>query len=101
MGNQQSIETSHRAFRLNVKEGTISNLVLQISDYAAEYAEMDWQKYSGKIPGGLAATDNRESVIKKLGEPTTTDGDTWAFESYELSVDFEDSKIESIIVKNQ
>ncbi len=82
------------AFHFNFADGVVSDIVLQvnISPFAVEELEGDSKYYSGKLPGGIEATDSLEGVSKKIGPGDTTVVPTWIVGPHRLLIEFYDDK---------
>lgn len=91
-GPSGSFSSPDRAFSLLYRDSRISTLVLRVSDWPEGYGEQHWKRYSEKLPGKLSATDGRDAVVEKLGEPVKNRKDTWLHDGLYLWIHFNEAQ---------
>ncbi len=65
-----SFSPNDRAYSVLFRDGRISSIFLRIAPWPKLDGMSDWTPYPRALPARLTARDSRESVIKKLGQPT-------------------------------
>jgi hypothetical protein len=87
-GDSGSYSPRDRSFALMFRGYRIECIVLTVGPRPLN---PDWASYSSALPFGLVASDDRDHVIQKLGDPGHPKSNQWVFHGYLLMLSF-DSK---------
>jgi hypothetical protein len=96
--DQGSFTARDEAFTLMYRRDRIESIILRAAPWSKSESDPGWTTYSKALPHDLKATDARQDVEKKLGQPTKPGGDRWSDGKFELWVHFgpKDASIEAI-----
>lgn len=90
-GNSGSFGASDHSYTLSYNANQIDCIALQVGPWPTGIGERSWRTYTGDLPFGLTADDDRERVIERLGRPLLSGSAHFQYKEYRLVLSFRES----------